>query len=168
MFSVALSVLEQGQQGNGKVELAFDIEVEHLVPALLFGKINHRRAPSETRVVDEDIEPSLDLLDLVGERIAASLAADVGLQRHAEPLLALGIAWGQLAQLHGHFFEIGEFSTGNVHLGAVANVGGGDHLADTGATSGDKGNLAIEREEALSTELGHDFGGSVLGHFDGV
>lgn len=168
VLGVALSILEQRQKRDGEVELTLDVEVKHLVPTLLLGKVDHRSTPGETRVVDQDVEPGFGLLDLVCEGVTASFASDVGLKSDAETLLALGIAGSQLAQLLSHLLEIGELSAGNVDLGAVANVGGSDHLADTGTASGNEGDLAIEREETVGAELGHDFGGCVLGHCDVV
>ena len=164
MLGVALSVLEQRQQRHGEVELALDVEIEDLVPALLLWEVDHWCSPGEARVVDEDVEPRLGLLDLLGERITAGLGTDVGLESDAEALLAFRVAGGELAELGGDLLKVAELSAGNVDLGAVANIGGSNHLANARATTGDQRHLAVEREEAVGAKLGHDFGCCVLGH----
>lgn len=164
MLGIALALFEQRQQRHCEVELTLDVEVEYLIPTLVLWEIAHGCAPSETRVVDQDVESGLGLFDLVSERITTCLAAHIGLKRYTETFFTLGIVGSELTELLGHVLQIRELATGNVDLGTVADIGGGDHLANTRATTGDKGDLSIKREEALSTKLRHHFGSCVLGH----
>ena len=164
VFGVALSRFQQWQQCNSSIKLTFDIQIEHLIPTLLLGEVDHGGTPSQTRVVDQDIQSGLDLLDLFSEGIASSFATNISLKGNAKTLFALGVGRVEFGELSSNLLEVGKLARGDVDFGTVANVGGGDHLADTRTTAGDQGNLAIECEEALSGELGHDFGCCILGH----
>lgn len=167
VVGVALSLFQQWQQGNSQVELTLDVQVKHLVPTLLLREVDHGSTPGQTRVVDQNVQPGLSLLDLLSERITTGFGANIGLESNAETLLALGIGRVELGKLSGNLLEIGELAGGDVDFGTVADVSGGNHLTDTGTTAGYEGDLAIEGEESLSGELGHDFGCCVLGHFCG-
>jgi hypothetical protein len=55
---------------------------DHLVPAA-FRKFVEIRAPCRARIVDEDVEPWLKLLDLAGEHLDPGEARNVDRQRDA-------------------------------------------------------------------------------------
>ena len=55
------------------VEDALNVDIEDIIPALLFRKVVERRAPRNTRVVDEDMQLLFPLLELSDERVAACL-----------------------------------------------------------------------------------------------
>lgn len=157
---VVLALLEEVEERNSKVELRLDVECENLVPSCGFWEVGHRGTPSQARVVDEDVEAGLVLLDLLGQGITAGLGADVRLERDT---LASGLL-AELRELGGDALKIRELTRGDVDLCTVADVGCADHLSDSCCAASDKSNFALEAEESLDAELGHDFGGCVLWH----
>ena len=119
MMRVALALLEKWDQGHRQVELALDVQVEHLVPALVLGKVVAWTAPCEARVVDENIETRRMPRELGSERIAAGLGAQVGLQRDAGRACRPRTASSRLVHRCGDAFEIVELARRNVDTRTV-------------------------------------------------
>lgn len=54
------------------VKYAFHVNVEHVVPSLLFREVEEGASPCDAGVVDENVEFALAIAELLDKRITAS------------------------------------------------------------------------------------------------
>src|SRR3984893_11568589 len=137
---------QQTKQTLGQEEHRFHVEIHHLVPAVL-GEIGEGCPPTRTGTVDQNVEALLPLLKFAGQ------ACDLF---HARKVGRDGDAFADLRQLFCKCLASFGAPRGDIDLGAVFDVGAGDHFAEAATSAGDQGDLPPNREQLF------DFHASLL------
>ncbi len=127
--------LERPVQGLGQEERRLEVQVHHLVPAVL-GEGVELGEPGGAGVVDQDVELGFVLRKGAGQGLAAFDGRDVLRQRDAAR-----------SELGGRCVAGGGLARRDVDLGAEGDEAGGDHLADAARAAGDERRAPGEGEE---------------------